>query len=165
MSYECTSIGYGSICAHADVKCSLVWYMCHKRFLEDWLDLQWSSIAVPNSFRGFIFLQSTLLLALFLLSSFLPLWKPAPVKPSTSYGYYSTSLSLSSFSLAYIFCLISCAGTVSPACEWKNRCWKECQRSWITWLIKISGAVIHSVYIKREASNAWHWCASLQFDL
>lgn len=51
------------------------------------VELYWK---VPNSFRGFIFLQSTFLLPLFLLSSFLPLWKPAPVKPSTSYGYYST---------------------------------------------------------------------------
>ncbi len=80
---------------NANGKCSLVWYMCPKRFLEDWLDLQWSSIEKSQTAsRGFIFLQSTFLLPLFLLSSFLPLWKPAPVKPSTSYGYYSTLLPL-----------------------------------------------------------------------
>lgn len=65
------------------------------------------------------------------------------------------ALSLS-FSLAYIFCLIQWTGASRSACEWKNRCWKECQRSWITWLVKISGAVIHSVYIERDAWNTWH---------
>lgn len=48
-SYQCTSIGYVSIHACANAKCSLVWYMYTKRFLEDWLNLQWSSIKTSQT--------------------------------------------------------------------------------------------------------------------
>lgn len=75
---------------------------------------------IPNSFRRFIFLQSTFLLTLFLLSSLSLLSTSLKVCSCEAFyllrllQYLAPSLS---FSLAFIFCLIPWAGAARSSCK------------------------------------------------
>ncbi len=145
---------------HTNGKCSLVWYMCPKRFLENWLDLQWSSIEKSQTASEVSFscrAPSFCLYSFFLFSASLKACSREAFYRLRLLQYLAPSIY---FSLSSIFWLIPWAGAARFACEWKKQVLNRVSEV-MNYLTPKHFWSCHSA----EASDAWHWCWSLQFDL